>query len=159
MRMRDEIDSCKWIYLRELGEPEQNSLRLVIEEAKADGPHEDIEVLPGKVLTGMRTIESDWTCRAFELVWPTYVAYSVRNESYCIGDNTEQWEGRLFRLYSRSHFLEYVARATVVLNSGTLRLWGIQCLDHVVDVVSTDEPQIRCMKHSESGAARDRGSD
>lgn len=39
--MREAIDACKWIFLREIGEPEENSLRLVIEEAKADGPPED----------------------------------------------------------------------------------------------------------------------
>jgi hypothetical protein len=157
--MRDEIDSCKYIGLRELGEPAPHSLRLVIEEEKAVGLPQDIEVLPGKVLTGLRVIESDGTCRAFELVWPTYVAYSVRNESYCIRDDAEHCEGRLFCLYSKSHFLDYVARATVGLYSGTLRHWGIICGDHVVDVVSTDEPQCRRMNCSEPSIAPDRGRD
>ena len=31
--MREAIDACEWIFLREIGEPEENSLRLVIEEA------------------------------------------------------------------------------------------------------------------------------
>ncbi len=157
--MRDEIDNCEYIGLRELGEPEVNSLRLVIEEAKVIGSPRDIEVLPGKVLTGLRVIESDSTCRAFELVWPSYVAYSVRNESFCIWDDDEHREGRLFCLYSKSHFLDYVARATVDLYSGTLRHWGVICGDHVVDVVSTDEPQIRPIDRSEPRVAPDRGID
>ena len=156
--MCEEIDRCQRIYLCELGEPEVNSLRLVIEEAKADGPPEAVEVLPGKVITGLRAIESDRTCRAFELVWPTHVAYAVRNESFCIWDNTEHWEGRLFLMYSKSHFLDFVSRATVDLYTGTLRHWGIICGDHVVDVVSTDEPRIRCINHSEPDAAPDRGN-
>jgi hypothetical protein len=143
--MRDEIDDCRWIYLRELGEPEENALRLVIEEAKADGPPEDIEVLPGKVISGTLAIESDDSCRVFELVWPTYVCYSVRNESFCTMDKAEAWEGRLFCLYSKSHFLDYVSRATFASADypGPLRHWGVNCLNHIIDVVSVSEPKVR----------------
>ena len=150
--MRDEIDACKYLFLRELGEPEENSLRLVIEEAKADGPPEDFEVWPGKIIQGTRPIESDWTCRAFELVWPTYVSYSVRNESFCTPDEAEAWEGRLFCLYTKSHFLDYVARATFASSDypGPLRHWGINCLNHIVDVVSAEEPRIRSLGHTSS---------
>jgi hypothetical protein len=107
-----QINACNYIFLREFGEPEENSLRLVIEEAKAVGPPEDLEAVPGKFIRGVRPIESDTTCQAFELVWPSYVAYSVRNESFCTDDEDESCEGRLLSLYSKSHFLDYVARAT-----------------------------------------------
>lgn len=157
--MREAIDSCKWIYLREIGEPEENALRLVIEEAKADDPPEDIEVLPGKVIRGTRAIKSDVTCRAFELVWPSYVAYSIRNESFCTLDKEEVWEGRLLCRYSKSHFLDYLARATVASADypGPLRHWGVNCLNHIVDVVSTVEPEVREIKHAEPSAAPDPG--
>lgn len=123
-----------------------NSLRLVIEEAKADGPPEDRELLPGKVASGLRSIESDQTCRLFEIVWPSYVAYSVRNESFTQIDNDEVWSGRLFCEFSKSHFLDYVKRATFASAEypGPLRHWGINCLNHVMDVVSTVEPHIQC---------------
>ena len=57
--MRDAINACKYLYLRELWEPEENSLRVVVEEAKSDGPPEDIEVLPGKVIRGTLCESSD----------------------------------------------------------------------------------------------------
>lgn len=146
--MHDEIDDCRWIYLRELVEPEENVLRLVIEEAKVSGPPEDIEVLPGKVISGTRAIESDASCRVFELVWPTYVSYCVRNESFCTQDKEEVWEGRLFCLHSKSHFLDFVARATFACADypGPLRHWGINCLNHIIDVVSVCEPQVRRLR-------------
>jgi hypothetical protein len=149
--MWEAIDSCKWIFLREIGEPEENSLRLVIEEAKADGPAENREILPGKVIRGTRAIESDASCRAFELVWPSYVSYSVRNESFCTLDKEGVWEGRLFCRYSKSHFLDYVARATFASADypGPLRHWGVNCLNHIVDVVSTAEPRVWEIKHAE----------
>lgn len=144
------IDECKWIYLRQIEELEVNSLLLVIEEAKADGLPKDIELATGYVIRGLKTIESDASCRTFEVVWTSYVAYSVRNESFCILDEEEVWEGRLFCLYSKSHFLDYVARSTFanIDYPGPLQHWGINCEDHVLDVVSTVEPQVREIKHT-----------
>src|SRR5665213_378142 len=136
--MREVINACKWIYLREIGEPVDNTLRIVIEEAKADGPPKDCEVVPGKVVSGLRDIKTDENCQAFEIVWPSYVAYSVRNESFCMIDKLEVSDGRLFCLYSKSHFLDFVARATFASTDypGPLRHWGINCLNHILDVVS-----------------------
>jgi hypothetical protein len=145
--MRDDIDKCKWIYLRQIGEPVDNSLRLVIDEAKAVGRQEDFEISPGMVISGSRSIEADETCRVFEVIWTSYVAYSVRNESFCAIDKDESWDGRLFCLYSKSNFLDYVARATFASADypGPLRHWGINCLNHIVDVVSIVEPTVQCI--------------
>ena len=142
--MREAIDACRWVFLREIGEPQDNSLRIVIEEAKADGPPKDIGILQGNVISGTRPIESDASSRAFALLWPSHVAYAVRNEAFCMLDGEELWEGRLFCLYSKSHFLDYVARATFASADypGSLRHWGINCLNHIVDVVSAADPQI-----------------
>lgn len=146
--MHNEIDDCQYIYLREFGEPKDNVLRLVIEEAKAGSLMQNTEVVPGVMVTGRRAIESDTSCQAFELVWPSYVSYSVRNESFCSLDKEEVWEGRLFCVYSKSHFLDYIARATFASKDypGPVRHWGINCLNHIIDVVSTSEPQIRLLK-------------
>jgi hypothetical protein len=151
--MRDEIDDCKYLYLRELGEPEENTLRVVVEEAKAEGPPEDIEIL-GKIIRGTRPIESDDSCRLFELVWPCYVSYCVRNESYTSWDDTQVWEGRLFRVYSKSHFRDYVAKATFASDEypGPLRHWCLLCLNHLVDVVGCVEPELRRLRPAEADA-------
>jgi len=142
--MHTEIDSCKWLFLRELSEPEENSLRVVVEEARADGPPEDIVIL-GKLIRGTRPIESVEGCRLFELVWPSYVAYSVRNESFTSWDDSEQWEGKLFRRYSKFHFLDFVARGTLATEQypGPLRHWCLVCFRHIVDVVGCEEPELR----------------
>ncbi len=148
--MRDEIDACKWIYLREIGEPEDNCLRLVIEEAKANDPPKDFEISPSQIIHGTKALESDPTCRAFELRWPTYVSYSVRNESFCTLDEEESWIGRLLCLYSKSKFLDYVGQATFADADypGPVRHWGVNCLNHIVDVVSTADPQILRIEHA-----------
>jgi hypothetical protein len=145
--MRDEIDSCKYLYLRELWEPEENTLRIVVEEAKAEGPPEDIEIL-GKVISGTRAIESDESCRLFELVWSSYVAYCVRNESFTSWDDSEQWEGNLIRLYTKSHFRDYVGRDTFASDEypGPLRHWCVLCLNHLVDVIACVEPEVQRLR-------------
>jgi hypothetical protein len=151
--MRDEIDDCKYLYLRELWEPEENMLRVVVEEAKADGPPEDIEIL-GKIIPGTRPIESDESCRLFELVWPSYVSYCVRNESYTSWDDSEVWKGRLFRVYSKFHFRDFVAKATFASDQypGPLHHWRLVCLMHLVDVISCAEPEVRCLRPAEPGS-------
>jgi hypothetical protein len=143
--VRDDINACRYLFLRECWEPEENTLRVVVEEAKSDGPPQDVEVLPGNVISDARAIESDETCRLFAVVWPSYVTYCVRNESYASGDNSEIWEGRLFRLYSKSHFRDYVTRSTFAADEypGPLRHWCLVCLNHLVDVVSCAEPEVR----------------
>ena len=145
--MRDEIDACKYLFLREIGEPDENELRVVVEEAKADGPPEDRKIL-GHVIHGTRAIESDESSRLFELVWPSYVAYCVRNESYTSWDDSEAWEGTLFRLYSKSHFRDYIAAGTCASDDypGPLQHWSLVCLRHIIDVVGSVEPKVRRLR-------------
>jgi hypothetical protein len=155
--MRDAINACKYLFLRECREPEENTLRVVVEEAKADGPPENIEVLPGKVIRGTVAIESDPGCQLFELVWPSYVAYGVRNESFTSWDDSEVFVGRHFRVYSKSHFRDYVARGTFATDEypGPLEHWCVVCLNHLVDVGGCAEPQLRRVRPAEPSAFPD----
>jgi hypothetical protein len=146
--VRDEINACKYMFLRECWEPEENALKVVIEEAKADGPPKDLEVLPGKIIRGTVAIQSDPSCQMFELLWPSYVAYCVRNESYTSWDDEEVFEGRHFRVYSKSHFRDYVARGTFATDEypGPLQHWSVVCENHLVDVVGSREPEMRRLR-------------
>ncbi len=146
MNVNEKIDDCKYLYLRELSEPEDNCLRIIIEEAKSDRPAGDIKV-GDHVISGSRAIESDNSCCLFEIVWPTYVAYSVRNESFVSNDETEKWDGRLFCLYSESHFFNYVQKGTFADEKypGPLKHWGINCLNHIIDIISHADPEIKVL--------------
>lgn len=147
--MRDEIDRCKWLFLREIGEPEENTLRVVVEEAKS-GEAQDIDI-GETIISGASLIESDESCRLFELIWPTYVSYAVRNESFTSWDDTEVWEGQSLRVYSKSSFKDYVARATFASDSfpGPMKHWCVVCLRHIVDVIGTAEPEYRQLRESQ----------
>ena len=144
----DAINACEYLFLHECSEREEHALYVVVEEAMASGPPEDIAVAPGKIIHGAMSIACDPSCQLFELVWPSYVAYGVRNESFTSSDDAEEFEGRNFRLYSKSHFRDYVARGTFATDEhpGPLRHWCVVCLDHLLDVVGCAEPELRRVK-------------
>lgn len=71
----ERLNSVKYIYLRELYEPKDNSLRLVVEEAVANEfavPQAQLPELQ-HIIADARPIESIEGCRKFELYWRHYV--------------------------------------------------------------------------------------
>ena len=117
------LDEAKYLYLRALSEPKDNSLVLVVEEAivnrSRDMHLEADSTLPralrdSGILERAHPIESTDACKAFRLYWKHYVAYLVTEElvgSNGRGYDDEVYSGRLLRLYTRSHFLDHLARA------------------------------------------------
>jgi hypothetical protein len=145
----DSLDSVKYLYLRELSEPRDNSLRLVVEEAVVNpagavrslGPElPELE----EILKGSSPIESTDTCRTFELTWKHYVAYLVTEE--CVGscgqNDDEIFTGKLFRVYTKSHFLEHIARDTGGHTEEILH-YKVTCLNHLIDVAAYAPPEVK----------------
>jgi hypothetical protein len=139
-----DLNSCAHLFLCEIGEPRENSLRLRIEEGVASADAVSIEVA-GQVIADCHRVTSPDNSQLFEITWDFYVAYSVRNESYVVHDDSEKFElGNLARIYSESKVLEYVARATFACNEhpGPLLHVELICASHIVDVISTGLPRI-----------------
>lgn len=85
----DFLNSLKYLYLRELSEPQDNSLRIVVQEA-VDNRSAPISAPPGlpeltEILTDAWPIESIEGCKSFELSWNRYAAYLVTEE--LVGSN------------------------------------------------------------------------
>jgi hypothetical protein len=139
-----EIDSCHSLFVREIAEPRENSLRLTVGEAFVL-PGEVTVAIGGTEITGGHPIKSVEGSRLFEILWDHYVAYSVRNESYVSRDESEEFSGRFARIYSKSHFLNYVSRATFAQSEypGPLQHIGLVSACHIIDVVSTEPPRVR----------------
>jgi hypothetical protein len=145
--MRDQVDKCAYLNLREICEPEENSLRLVIEEMRVGDVAEDL-VVGATNLGPTRRIEHTEACRVFEIIWGTYIAYCVVNESYALGGKSDIYEGRRFRVYSKSLFLDYVRTDTFGDDQypGPSKHIGISCGNHIVNVVSVSDPSIRLLR-------------
>ena len=137
------IDSCEYLYVREIREIDAQTLYMLIEEGRAAAESETL-ALGSTQITGVHPIRA--TGRFFELSWKHYIAYCVRNESYCGVTNGEEIaSGEKFRIYAKSHFLDFISRATFATNEypGPFRHYCVLSENHVVDIVSVDAPQIR----------------
>ena len=69
------IDSCYTIFMSEISEPEQNVLRLVLQEAEAS-PETVSHNIGGTVIENLHPVEPTERSRTFELKWKQYIAYS-----------------------------------------------------------------------------------
>ena len=141
-----ELDTCASLYLRDIEEPSQNSLRLLVEEAFVMPEEVSVKIkFAGAEIANCHLVKSTLDSRLFEIIWGNYVAYSVANESYSTRNESEEFSGRFARLYGKSYFLDYISRATLACKEypGPLRHLQVVCECHIVDVVSTEFPQIR----------------
>ncbi len=147
MDLAKKIDSHQYLHLVRIEEAEENVLRLVVAEARAGGPAHDIHI-GETLLTGLISIATTEDCAAYEIRFESYVAYSVRDESFTAWDDYEESSGRLFRVFRKSRFLDYLRTATLASDDhpGPLVHYGIICLDHIVDVAAVDPPEIRQLR-------------
>lgn len=139
----DELNSLKYAYLGPLKEPRDNSLSIVIEEA---GVSEEVgsEIIDSNLQFSGEPIVVSSSSRRYELMFDVYIGYSVLDESYALPSDEEAFEGNIFRIYEQSRYLEYISRASFACNEhpGPFKHYGIVCLNHIVDIVSFEEPKI-----------------
>jgi hypothetical protein len=76
------LNQVKYLFLRHIFEPEENALRLVVQEAIADRTESGSKADPtspfAEIRKGASPIRPVEGGRAFELQWSRYVAYLVR---------------------------------------------------------------------------------
>lgn len=142
MNLIDQINRHRNLYLDELGEINENVLRIVVSEAVASKDTEDLVI--GNTTISGRRIVSDEACASYEFVFDQYIAYTVFNESYTYGDPNDPNIGLLFRTYANSLFLDFVRQATFATDDfpGKLTHYEIVCLDHIIDVAAVANPSI-----------------
>ena len=147
----DELNSVKYTYLRELTEPRDNSLKIVVEEAVlnenriASSPIQELNHL----FADAHPIESIEGCKVFELYWRRYVSYCVTEE--LVGSNArtgyddESYEGNILRVYTKSHFLDHIQRDTGCHGDGIVQHYKLVCLNHLIDVAAYEQPKVRLL--------------
>jgi hypothetical protein len=132
------LDSAQYLYLRQITEPRDNTLRIVVQEAVANRtkPAPEIPGVEKFLLAGAAAIESTKNCKTFVLYWPLYVAYLVTEEAVgsCGNQKDEIFTGRFFRTYEKSHLLDHISRDTGG-HFKPFQHYKIICLNHLIDVV------------------------
>ena len=145
------LNEAKYLFLRDISETEENSLRLVVEEAIAD--HTQTISTPdptspfSEILKGASPVKGVEGCRRFELRWSRYVAYLVTEESVGSAGSYEDevYTGKLFREYTKSHFLDLLARDTGGHFKPILH-YKLICQNHLIDVASHNPPDVRLLE-------------
>ena len=146
------IRACEFLFLHSISEPEQGGVQIVVYEAKTGGPTPsevlDSEPLPEvrRILAQSSAIVHSPDCKVFTVAWPKYIGYCMENESFALPEPpTSIREGRLFVEYTKSVYLEYVSRSSFASAEypGPFKHWAVFCLDHVFNVVSTEEPIVQ----------------
>lgn len=145
-----QLNECEYLCVHAIGEPEVLTLGLIVTEAKRQATTfvEPSDTALESLMVGIRPIEEDDSCRIFEMLFDrrNIVSYTVINESYGTRpEASEEFTGTLFRVFSRSHLLDYIRRTTVASDEypGKLQHYQIVCQMHIVDVISTAPPRIR----------------
>jgi hypothetical protein len=150
----DLLNSVKYLYLCKLSEPKDNSLRIVVEEAV---DNRGGAIIPGSErpeLAALRTdifpIEPVEGCKIFELSWNRYVAYLVTEEMVgsCGNYEDEDYSGNLFRVFTKSHFLEHLTRDTGA-HTEPIQHFKLACLNHLIDIASYEVPSIRLLARTD----------
>ncbi len=154
------LNQAKYLCFRHISEPEDNSLRLVVEEAMADRTETVATPDPASPFAELRKgaspVKSVEGCRVFELRWSRYVACLVTEEGVGSGgsDEDEVYTGNLFRVYTKSHFLDHLSRDTGGHNSFSL-LAIILSVDVSPGVRSAGVPQPFLRRFDPAGLAVD----
>ena len=155
----DSLNSAKYLFLRELSEPRDNSLRLIVEEAvdSRSAPPSTRSDSPGlaEILKESWPIESVEGCKTFELSWARYLAYLVTEELVGSGRSYEDevYTGRLLRVYTKSHFLGYLSRDTGG-HTEPIQHYKVICLNHLIDIGSYAPPDIRLISSASPSPPR-----
>ena len=121
------LNSQKVLFLNHLEEDVGNDLRLLIKEGIIDTKPENLNI-DGVILKDTYAVSpNDNFC--FEILFNDYITYSVINESYAEICKDEKFVGHLFRIYSKSNFLEYTSKTTINYLENELNQYQIICED------------------------------
>lgn len=140
------IDACENLFVEAIGELDELELCILLVEGRRQAyTVPAIQSLP-EMGEGHPVIPDELSRRIFvRFPQQKIVSYTVLNESY--GEYPkppEEFIGRLFRTFSKSHLLDY----TYATCNGTLEFesfvahYEIACLNHVIDVVALANPEI-----------------
>jgi hypothetical protein len=127
-------------FLGQISEPFTNGLRLVLLEGAAEGPV--VEPTDGIGIPGREILPLP-QADAVVIYWGSYVGYAVRNESYAAEKGVPNVEHMLVER-DVSAFRDFVSHATWATDDypGKLRHFEVICEHHVIDVISTEVPEV-----------------
>ena len=141
MNFFEELDRQKNLLLTKIFEPEENSLYLEISVPRIDSAKE--LAVNGINLGLAREIIDDHE-NIYKIHFPTYIGYSVINESFDDLEASKNYRGNEVKIYDDSVFLDYLNTETfaTVDYPGKFFHYKIITLNHIINIASQEEPII-----------------
>lgn len=115
-------------------EPEGNSLRVLIDRCNVNNTKGLVKITD-KVEIEASSIDVDDNLPILQLDFETYVAYAIMNESFTVMDDRGIYGGHLFRIYSKSRYLDFIKAGTIaedIFSEKQFVHYQIPCLNHTI---------------------------
>ena len=152
-------DSGQGPFLISLSEEYDNDLKIVVSLSCTGeiGENADDMGIPalGDILRKSRPILPDEN-QTYEILFEGYILYQTRNESYTSWDDYEIRNGTYFIIFEKSRLLDALPVLTdcQILSDGTpypgnWKHYGIYCQNHIIDIISCYEPEIKKLNNKE----------
>ena len=146
MRNFDAINKYRSVFLTNIYEPDDNELFLEVRKSTISDFEVDVAV-GDKLLSGCREVSIDETGSYFTILFSTYVSYHVINESYANSNPKDEYipvNFRTFRCFQKSSYMDFILEQTFadVIYPGELMHYGLFAENHVVHIISMQEPKI-----------------
>lgn len=130
-----------------------NELRILlsgyVEGEKGNDIDESLDDETKEILKESTPVYPD-TDNVYEIIFPNYIIYQIRNESYCSWDDYEVRKGKSLYIYEKSRFLDYFGSVTDCRKygdgfcfPGEWTHYGIGAENHIVDIISHEKPTIK----------------
>ncbi len=140
------LDACRHIFLAKLETGPSLDLRIDVLEGRVQEETVLIEIGDEAMEAFLKETHPITTREgydAFRIVFENYICFSVRDETYAIPEDGEDYSRRL-RKHERSTFLDFVSKGTWASSThpGPFVHYAVVCDDHVIDVACNSEPKI-----------------
>ena len=142
MNNYDKLNTAQHLFLTKIIEPEENTLEFELTLGIVEKTEKNL-LIEGVNLGPVRPISYNESSSVFRIVFESYIAYAVINESYeNIGES--ECNGNKIQTHTKSNFMDYVKADTFATDDypGTFKHYMFITLRHIVNIVSTVEPKI-----------------
>ena len=151
MKLNDQINSHYGLFLNHLVQVSDQELVLFLSEARINDTvtkevkfNEDTEHF---VSLDVNPIETDDSCKKYKMTFKRFFAYQVVEESSIQWDDDEVFEGKLYRMFSSSRFLNHIKANLNVdwyekVPEMKYQHFQVCGLDFIVDVAAHEDPTI-----------------
>lgn len=137
----EEMNKAYSFFLLKITEPINNQLVITLKESTTSGAEESIAIGNG-VIDGLRNLSPNGPGKIYQILFNTYAAYNVSNESFSTGDGDDIGTGRLVKIFKKSLYMDFIRTVTTVefVMESKLKHYQIICENHIIDIATLESP-------------------